>query len=209
MRRWQGSRRRSGDAPLGVVLAGGAGRRIGGAKAMVKLGGRPLITYPVAAMSQALGAVTVLAKIDSELPSLPGASVWIEPDAPRHPLAGIVHALELADGRAVMICAGDLPFVTPELIRTIAHAKPQRAPAVVSTLGGRLQPLLGCYQPAARELLAPVLTEGNVRLTDAVDSIGPRHLEASDPEALFNVNTPDDVLVAAGMLDRRLGLSRR
>ena len=170
---------------------------------MVKLGGRPLITYPVAAMHEALGEVAVVAKADSELPSLAGAAIWIEPECPRHPVAGIVHALELAEGRPVMICAGDLPLVTPGLIAGIAGADPKGAPAVIGSRAGSLQPLLGCYQPPARQLLAPAIARRDVRLIEAVQAIGPSLYEVTDPDCLFNVNTPDDLLVAAGMLDRR------
>jgi molybdopterin-guanine dinucleotide biosynthesis protein A len=197
-----GSRRRA-QATIGVVLAGGAGRRMGGSKGIVKLGGRPLISYPVDAVKSALGSVAVVAKIDSELPSLAGAAVWIEPDSPRHPLAGIVHALELAGGAPVMVCAADMPFVTPQVVRAIASADPRGAPAVVAARGEELQPMLGCYQPEAGELLAVALGHDDVRLTDAVAALGPRLYAVEDPDALFNVNTPDDLLVAAGMLDRR------
>jgi molybdopterin-guanine dinucleotide biosynthesis protein A len=33
--------------PVGAILAGGGGRRIGGDKAIVELHGRPLISYPL------------------------------------------------------------------------------------------------------------------------------------------------------------------
>ena len=36
--------------PIGVILAGGRGRRIGGSKAVVELCGKPLIRYPLEAM---------------------------------------------------------------------------------------------------------------------------------------------------------------
>ena len=62
---------------MGVVLAGGLGTRIGGSKATVGLGGRPLISYPLDALGAVLDDVVVLAKADTELPSLPGMTVWI------------------------------------------------------------------------------------------------------------------------------------
>jgi molybdenum cofactor guanylyltransferase len=40
--------------PIGAILAGGSGRRIGGSKAIVKLHGTPLIAYPLEAMRDAL-----------------------------------------------------------------------------------------------------------------------------------------------------------
>jgi len=91
------------NAPIGAVLAGGAGRRIGGGKAIVELHGRPLLSYPVGVLQAVLGEVAVVAKPQTELPDLPGVHVWHEPEEPHHPLAGIVHALQQADGRAVLV----------------------------------------------------------------------------------------------------------
>ena len=101
--------------PIGVILAGGRGRRIGGAKATVQLCKKPLICYPLAALQDALADVAVMAKLETKLPSLPGLTVWVEPDAQQHPLVGIVRALALAEGRPVVICAVDLPFVSSSM----------------------------------------------------------------------------------------------
>jgi molybdenum cofactor guanylyltransferase len=194
---------RGGRTPIGVVLAGGAGRRIGGGKAMVALDRRPLISYPLEAVWRALGNVTIVAKPDTELPSVPGVTVWIEPSQPQHPLTGILHALSLAEGRPVLVCAGDMPLVTSELVGVIAGTAPGRAVAVVASIASGLQPLLGCYEPAALPQLAEAARDPEIRLRDAVSALGPAAVEVEEPELLFNVNTPDDLLQAAAMLDRR------
>jgi molybdopterin-guanine dinucleotide biosynthesis protein A len=188
--------------PRGVVLAGGLGRRIGGSKALVRLERRPLISYPLEALWRALGNVAVVAKIDTELPSLPGVEVWVEPGEPRHPLTGIVHALSLADGDPVMVCAADMPLVSPDLVGSIATADPGDASAVVATVNGSLQPLLACYQPAALEPLSAAI-RGEDPLRETVAALRPVHHEVEDRDALFNVNTPSDLLQAASMLDGR------
>jgi molybdopterin-guanine dinucleotide biosynthesis protein A len=194
---------------VGVVLAGGLGRRIGGSKAIVELNRRPLISYPLESVWRALGNVAIVAKIDTELPSLAGVTVWIEPEQPRHPLTGIVHALAVADGRPVVVCAADLPFVTPDLIARIAHSDPAGAPAVLAKSGGRVQPLLACYQPAALELLSGLPSGAESPLRESIAAIGPAVYEVDDPDLLFNVNTPDDLLQAAAMLDRKKTATRR
>jgi len=176
---------------------------MGGAKAGVKLNGRHLITYPLEALWRALGPVAVVAKRDSELPPLPGVAVWIEPDQPRHPLAGIVHALRAAEGRHVVVCAADLPLVGEALIRALAAAGRGGARAVVACAGDRLQPTLGCYGPEALESLVSALDQPERRLTDVVAEIEAERLEVADPEDLFNVNAPEDLLQAAAILDRR------
>src|ERR1700733_5189697 len=118
--------------PIGAILAGGAGLRSGGQKASVELDGKPLICYPLESVQQVLRQVAILAKTGTKLPPIPRVAVWIEPEHPRHPVVGITQALALASGRPVLVCAGDLPFVTPELIRRLVKADPGRAPAVVA-----------------------------------------------------------------------------
>jgi molybdopterin-guanine dinucleotide biosynthesis protein A len=189
--------------PIGVILAGGAGTRMGGSKAVVNLNGRPLISYPLEAMWRALGSTNIVAKIDTPLPSVAGVAVWIEPDEPRHPLLGIVHALELADGRPVMACPVDLPFVSPGLIRKIADAEAAGAQAVIATSEGRTQPLLGRYEPKALRALSDALRSPEVPVREAVAALDPLHYEVEDPDELFNINSPDDLLQATAMASRR------
>ena len=198
--------------PIGVVLAGGAGRRIGGGKAAIELRGVPLVRYPVRALQTVLAEVVVVAKQASELPPLPGVPVWIEPPEPRHPLAGIVHALEVAGaaaagggraGRSILVCAGDLPFASPDLVERLARADARGAAAVVPRAGGRLQPLLARYEPAALRPLASALRrDPPASLTDAVAALEPYVLACDDARPFFNVNAPEDLLTAAGLLDR-------
>ncbi|MDE3070224.1 MAG: NTP transferase domain-containing protein, partial [Acidobacteriota bacterium] len=90
----RGDRRR----PLVAVLAGGAARRLGGAKATALLGGRPLISYPIAAARAAGFETVVVAKAASPLPEIArlGCEVVTETDERRHPLSGIVAALRHA-----------------------------------------------------------------------------------------------------------------
>lgn len=197
--------------PIGVVLAGGAGRRIGGAKATVELHGMPLISYPLDALQAVLAEVVVVAKPATELPRLPGVPVWIEPAQPRHPLAGIVHALEGAgaaagiDGmaREILVSAGDLPFLTPSLVERLARADLRGAPALVPRVDGRLQPLLARYAPAAYAALAAALARVPLpSLTAAVAALDPCVVDVDDAMAFFNVNAPVDLLTAEGLLDR-------
>jgi molybdopterin-guanine dinucleotide biosynthesis protein A len=187
--------------PIGVLLAGGRGSRLGGNKALALLAGRPLICHPLAALRRAVGEVAVVAKPDTELPALSGVAVWREPPDPRHPLVGIVHALERAQGRPVLVCAADLPFVTIAVLRELADLDPAGAPAVVASSAHRgLQPLLGCYQPEAGELLRAAAAEGVVAVREAVAGLGPRELRVVDDRVLFNVNSPEDLVTAEALL---------
>jgi molybdenum cofactor guanylyltransferase len=196
-----------GAEPLGVILAGGEGRRIGGQKAVVQLAGRPLITYPLGVMRAALKDVVVVAKPDTELPELSPGTVWIERAPARHPLAGILEALKLAEGRGVMVCAADLPFVSPALITRIARGGAE-ADVAVAAREGMIQPLLASYSPAAGKAMGGAPNPFERPLRELVSATGPRLVEVEDPDELFNVNAPEDLLQAAAILDRRRAISR-
>jgi molybdenum cofactor guanylyltransferase len=182
--------------PIGALLAGGRATRLGGDKARVELAGRPLVAWPLAALAAVLDDVAVVVKESTPLPELPGVEVWTEPDEPRHPRAGIVTALERAGGRPVVVCAGDMPFVTPELVRRLAD----EAGTAVFRAGGRLQPLLARYEPDT--LPALLRAAPDAALARVVAGLRPRVLETPDERPFFNVNTPEDLAAAAQFLSR-------
>ncbi|HKG02547.1 MAG TPA: NTP transferase domain-containing protein, partial [Conexibacter sp.] len=163
------------------------------------------------ALQAVLAEVVVVAKQGTALPPLPGVPIWLEPAEPRHPLAGIVHALEGAgaaagiDGlaREILVSAVDLPFLDPEFVEQLVHADAGGAPAVVPRAGGRLQPLLARYAPAAYPSLAAALRSDPLpSLSETVAALEPYVLDLDDELPFFNVNVPEDLLTAAGLFDR-------
>jgi molybdenum cofactor guanylyltransferase len=189
------------ESPVGAVLAGGQGRRIGGDKATVELDGRPLLAYPVDALREVVDEVVVVVKADTQLPELEDVAVWVEPDGAFHPLAGVVHALRMAAGRPVLACAMDLPLLTPEVLRSLLEAPVEGAPAVVPRAGGELQPLAALYTPLALAGLAAYAPDDPVPAV--VAALGPAVVEIDDAEAFFDVDAPEDLLGASALLAQR------
>jgi molybdopterin-guanine dinucleotide biosynthesis protein A len=143
---------------IGVVLAGAAGTR--------QLDGRPLASYPAAALAGVCERVAMVCGPD--VPDLPGTERW--EDEPRGALAAIVHALERA-GAPVLVCAAEMPFVTSDACRTLLGAAGS-TPAVVAAAHGIVHPTFGLYAPAALEPLreaAPGLSL--IRAVEALDPV--------------------------------------
>lgn len=176
---------------VGGLLGGGAGRRIGGAKPGRLVAGKPLAAYPAAALGAVCERVVIVAKPGDELPELDGVERWDEPPEPRHPLTGIVHALERAD-EAVLVCAADMPFVTPEALNTLIAAG-GRARAAVAVAGGMLQPVLGLYAPAALGALRAAEQDAPLRRT--IEALDPVRV-ALPPPLVRSVDTPEDLAAA-------------
>ena len=167
---------------IGVVLAGGAARRMGGDKAGALLDGRPLVAWVLDALADAgIAQRVVVAKADTRLPDL-DVAVWIEPAEPRHPLAGVAHALARAPGEELVTVPVDVPLVRPATLRALAGAE-------------------GCAMVRGQPLLArfPAGTAISItgRATDAVLALDPAIVEADD---LINVNTPADLRAAEALL---------
>lgn len=180
--------------PLAAVLAGGAATRLGGAKATVELAGRPLISYPLAALAEAGLEAIVVAKAGSPLPPGLTTPVITEPRKPRHPLLGVATALEHAGDRPILACACDLPFVGAGLLARLAASPP---PAAVND-GGHLQPLLALYPPGAAPDLKEAIADGR-SATEALSALKPVTVRATERET-FNVNTPEDLARAEKLL---------
>ena len=177
--------------------------------------GRPLLHYPLAV----LRAVARRGRrrgqaVDRRCPALDAeVAIWLEADEPRHPLAGIVHALRCAR-RAARARRGRRHAVrhARRWSRALARERSRGAPAVVPRAAGRLQPLCARYDPRALTALAG--RDFAAPMRDVVAALSPRIVEWPDDEPFFNVNRPEDILQAAGAARaaadaRRRPLSRR
>lgn len=192
------------------MIAGGHGSRIGGAKATVELGGRPLISYSLAAIEGAGLQPLVIAKLDTELPPL-RCPVIREDHEPRHPLCGVLAALEFCGDRPLVIAGCDMPFVPAALLAWLAE---QPEPLVAPTLDGRVLPFPARYDDSLRAGFEHALAEER-SMGDALSSLSPRLVGAKelgtfgDPTRLcLNVNTAADLARAEALLSQAVGEAR-
>jgi molybdopterin-guanine dinucleotide biosynthesis protein A len=162
---------------------------MGAPKPSVELAGRPLIAYPLEAVAAGGLEPVVVAKRESELPRVE-CPVVADAESSRHPAAGILAALGAADGGAAVVLACDMPFAPPSLIEVLARLD---RPAAVPRIGGRLQPLLARYGPAAIPVLQAAVAEDRP-LNEAVAALDPLVLE---PEELARLGEPETMAVGA------------
>lgn len=186
---------------LVAVLAGGAGRRMGGTpKPLALLGGRPLIAWPLAAARAAGLEAVVVAKAATALAPLE-VEVWEEPGEPQHPLLGIVTALERTGGRRhrpVVAVGCDQPWVPPALLARLAAGEGPAAPFV----DGVPAPLPARYPPEALDVLrAALAAEAPLRRTLA--ALEPAAVAVEDPGVLAGINTPEELAAAERALASR------
>lgn len=176
------------------MIAGGRGRRLGGAKATAELEGRPLLSHALAVLRAVTDEIAVVAKPGTALPDdLHGAERWHDDQAGFHPRHGLVTALRRAAGAPVLALAVDLPRVTPDDLHRLLGAATTSS-AVASDPTGRLQPLLAVYTPDALATLESAPPDEP--LTRTVRRLRPVLVDVPS-RSLVNVNTPDDLSDAA------------
>jgi molybdopterin-guanine dinucleotide biosynthesis protein A len=202
---------RNGGRPSrvsGVILAGGESRRLGRNKALVRIGGRPLIERVVETIAPLTAEVIVVVASPEQAAALPlPRSVRVVSD--RYPgcgsLGGIFSGLAASGEPWTLVVACDMPFLDPTLLRHLMAAR-RGVDAVVPYLEGQPQPLHALYRktclvPMERMLragqlkIAPLFAAVRVRYADetTIDRIDPSH------RSFFNINTPADVEEAQGV----------
>jgi molybdopterin-guanine dinucleotide biosynthesis protein A len=180
-----------------VILAGGKSRRMGQDKLQLLIGGRPLLVRVCVALASRCDEILVVGGYAPDgahhVPDLrPGR---------QGPLAGIEAGLLAARHRAVFVAAGDMPFLTGDLVGYLLGLLSSDVTAVVPEFGGRLQPLCAAYEREVRSTASAALDRGtrSVReLLDTLPSVRYVHEEElrqfGDPELLLaNVNSPEDL----------------
>jgi molybdopterin-guanine dinucleotide biosynthesis protein A len=182
----------------GLVLAGGASRRMGRDKAQIVLGGEPLVVRAVRTLAQVCADVVVASgdghRLDHlGLPQVPD----VIPDA--GPLAGIAAGLEAARHDLVAVVAVDMPSASPAVLVLLAGLWQGEA-AVVPIVRGRWEPLHAIWARSAAPGIAAFLQAGERKVTRALTTLGARLVDeaewtAAEPTGTFavNLNAPMDL----------------
>jgi molybdenum cofactor guanylyltransferase len=176
---------RDGTQVTGVLLVGGGSSRFGSPKALALLDGEPLAVRAHRVLEDAFDRVIAVGKEGDALP-LP-FPVRDDGSDERAAIVGVAASLRLAETEACVVLPTDMPFVTAELLRTLADAIEGVDAAVVQT-----GPLPGAYRRSALSVLQRRIAAGELALRGALSELATRVVEAN-PELLRNVNTPADL----------------
>ena len=111
------------------------------------------------------------------------------------PVAGILSAMDHAPDTAWVVVACDLPNLDVETIsHLLANASAEHpATAYTSSRDGLPEPLCALYRPAAREIIDRFVADGIVCPRKMLINSPTHLLDQPNPDALHNVNTPDDL----------------
>ena len=145
--------------PIGLVLAGGAGRRMGRAKGALSLDGRPLAVRAATALAEVCRGVLISIAPGSANPAPGFPAVEDPPPAGRGPLAGIHAGFESSADADLLVLACDYPRVGPELLRGLTERAGEGYDIVMlaSRRPERDHPLVALWSRATRDRVRDAL----------------------------------------------------
>jgi len=196
---------------VGLLLAGGQSRRMGGGdKALRLLGGIPLLERVIERLRPQVDALVLNANGDPTRFAnfaLPVAADTVPGFV--GPLAGVLAGLDWAashrpDCPYVVSVATDAPFLPIDLVARLAEALDEAgADLACAASGGRSHPVFGLWPVRLRDDLRRAVVDQGIYKVDLWTA---RHLlttvsfpmQPVDP--FFNANRPEDLEAAAALL---------
>jgi molybdenum cofactor guanylyltransferase len=192
---------------LGLVLAGGLARRMGGGdKALIPIGGMTILERVLARLRPACTGIVLNANGDPSrfarfgLPVIPDSVL----DFPG-PLAGVLAALDFAAANLpgvewIASAPGDCPFLPRDLVSRLHQARwSAGTPLACAQSGDWRHPVAALWPVSLRGDLRRALVDEDLHKIEIWTGRHGIALAAWSKEPLdpfFNVNTPDDVAVA-------------
>ena len=191
--------------PTGIILAGGASRRMPGDKAFMEVGGRRVIDIQLEVLSGLFEEVLIvanagrMARLHRYESAAPRVRVVEEPVAGKGPLGGILSGLTLSGTDENFVLACDMPFVLREAVALVLARLANCDACLPSTPKG-LEPLHAAYRQSCRPAIEAQLEAGNLRVTGFLEQVRVslipwEELLELDPSGrlLANINEPEDM----------------
>lgn len=200
-------------ATMGVLLAGGLGRRMGGGdKPLREIGGRTLLARVIERLAPQCEALIVNANGDPARFAplgLPVVADTIEGFA--GPLAGILTALDwLRKHRPgnewIVSIPTDSPFLPRDLVCGLHRARLQAGQTLASAHSGdQVHPVVGLWPVSLAEDLRNALVVDDMRKIDrwtAKHGVAEATWSTDPYDPFFNANRPEDLVEAEALLAR-------
>ncbi|MCV7286980.1 molybdenum cofactor guanylyltransferase [Mycolicibacterium wolinskyi] len=179
----------------GVVLAGGASRRMGRDKATLPFDGSTLVERVVAAVSVRCSPVFVIAAPGQPLPQLT-AQVLRDEVRGVGPLVATGRGLRAAAeaGRDMaFVCAVDMPLLSADLIDELVGPAMRLPADIVLPWDGRDHYLAGIYRTRLTDRISALVDAGQRSMRALAESVDTQRIVMAPQRALTNVNSEADL----------------
>lgn len=178
----------------GIILAGGAGRRMGGQdKGLVDFQGRPLVAWVIDTLAPQVAEIIIVANRNLPAYQAFGHRVVsdLRPDF-AGPLAGFETALHAATHDWLLTCPTDAPGLPPDYARLMCRAG--SGSAAVALVDAHWQPVFSLLPKSALPDLTAALDAGERKVQRWLATLTPTLVDLSaHAHALRDADSPEDL----------------
>lgn len=188
----------------GLILAGGASKRMQRDKAALEYRGKTQLTRAFELASRHVGNVFVSIRADQTAdPTRAHLPMIVDTAEGTGPIVGIRSAQAAYPEVAWLVLACDLPFVSDAALAGLLRRRDPSALATAykSAHDGLPEPLCAIWEPSAAAALAAYQAAGGHCPRKFLIRHGAHLIELPDPRALDNVNTPEEYSQAVAVLE--------
>ncbi|MBI2855238.1 MAG: molybdenum cofactor guanylyltransferase [Chloroflexi bacterium] len=171
-----------GGGVWGLVLAGGSSSRMGQDKALLSLGGKPLIEHVIQRIKPLVAGVSLVVN-EPETYRFLGLPIVRDPEPHQGPLMGLYAGLMACPTPWALVVACDTPFLQEPLLRKLLDGSEDKT-VVVTEVGGERQPLPALYAAFCAADIGAMLQAGRRALRDLVSSVPVRVIQEAEVRAL-------------------------
>ena len=172
----------------GIVLAGGAGKRMGTDKSELTLGGKTLMEIQVQKLRQ-IGIEDIM--ISGSSASAEGTRSIQDIYPEKGPIGGVHACLKAAKNPACLVVSVDVPLVPAKVLEELVEA--HEGGATVLNCDGKIEPLMAVYDTALAQRAEELIQSGERAVRRLSNNPAVKQVEyTGDADLLLNCNTPED-----------------
>ncbi|MFT3750687.1 MAG: NTP transferase domain-containing protein [Agriterribacter sp.] len=188
----------------GLVLAGGKSTRMGSPKDVMLWHGKEQKYYAADLLHPFCEEVFISCREDQQKNIDPAYKTLPDSFLNMGPLGGILSALRSQRDKAWLVIACDLPLLNRETIAfLIANRDTEKtATAYKSPHDGLPEPLITIWEPESYPVMLEFLGRDITCPRKALMNSDVKILQPLQPEALMNVNTPEDAVKAKKIFNK-------
>ncbi|WP_228435829.1 NTP transferase domain-containing protein [Chryseobacterium pennipullorum] len=188
----------------GLVLAGGKSRRMGQAKDLLNWHGKEQRYFAADLLAPFCSDVFISCRQDQLENFDPQYNVITDTFLDMGPFGGILSALRAHRDKAWLVVACDLPLLDQRSLEYLVQSRdPEKAATTYeSPFDGLPEPLITIWEPRSYPLLLQYWGIGNTCPRKVLIHSDTLILKPPHPDALMNVNTPEEALKAQEFLKK-------